>query len=66
MDQFGVHMDFLQITQVFVIKYVLKIYFSINFSDILILWTRPRFLRSAGATVQKFLSLRESLAWTAG
>jgi hypothetical protein len=48
MDQFRVHMDFLQIKQVFVIKYVLKIYFSINFSDFLILWTRPQFLESAG------------------
>jgi hypothetical protein len=37
MEQFGVHMDFLQIKQVFVIKYVLKIYFPINFSDFLIL-----------------------------
>jgi hypothetical protein len=37
MDQFGVHIDFLKIKQVFVIKYVLKIYFSINFSDFLIL-----------------------------
>jgi hypothetical protein len=44
MDQFGVHMNFLQIKQVYAIKYVLKIYFSINFSDFLILWTGPRIL----------------------
>jgi hypothetical protein len=36
MDQFGVHMNFLQIKQVFfAINLILKIYFQINFSDFL-------------------------------
>jgi hypothetical protein len=48
MDQFGVHMKFLQIKQVSTIKYILKIYFSINFSDFLILWTRPQIPESTG------------------
>jgi hypothetical protein len=52
MDQFGGHMNFLQIKLVFVIKYVLKIYFSINFSDFLILWTGPRFLERSGGLAQ--------------
>jgi hypothetical protein len=66
MDQFGVHMDFLQIKQVFVIKYVLKIYFSISFSDILILWTRPRMLRRPGAISQDVLRLSYGQTGTAG
>jgi hypothetical protein len=44
MDQFGVHMNFLQIKQVSAVKYILNIYFSINFSDFLILWIGPHFL----------------------
>ena len=55
MDQIGVHMDFLQIKQVSGIKYALKIYFPINFSDFLILWTAPQIQRSAGAVMQESL-----------
>jgi hypothetical protein len=44
MDQFGVHMNFLQIKQVSAIKYVLKIYFPINFSGFSDLGAEPRFL----------------------
>jgi hypothetical protein len=44
MDQFEVHMDFLPIKQISAIKYVLKIYFPINFSGFSDLGTGPRFL----------------------
>jgi hypothetical protein len=36
MDQFGVHMNFLQIKQVLVIIFVLKIHFSFIFSGFII------------------------------
>jgi hypothetical protein len=52
MDQFGVHMNFLQIKQVSAIKYILKIYFSINFSNFLILWTGRQILERQGALAQ--------------
>jgi hypothetical protein len=58
MDQFEVHMRFLQIKQVSAFKYVLKIYFSINFSDFLILWTGPRFLESAGVSGVNFTKIQ--------
>jgi hypothetical protein len=66
MDQFGVYMNFLQIKQVSAIKYVLKIYFSINFSDFLILWTGPRFLQRLGALAQMHPRHRKPTRWTAG
>jgi hypothetical protein len=66
MDQFGVHMHFLQIKQVLTFIYTLKIYFYFILSDFRVLWTGAQIQRSTGATVQIFLRLRESLAWTSG
>jgi hypothetical protein len=57
MDQFGVHMNFLQIKQVSVINLILKIYFEFNFPSFPALWTGPQIMESAGATVQIFLRL---------
>ena len=66
MDQIGIHMDFLQIKQVSGIKYALKIYFPINFSDFSVHWTRRLFLESIGILAQKFHRLRERPGWTTG
>jgi hypothetical protein len=49
MDQFGLNMTFLGIKQVYVIIFVLKIIFSINFYDFPIHWTAPQLNRNAGA-----------------
>jgi hypothetical protein len=51
MDQFGVHMHFLQIKQVLTFIYTLKIYFYFIFSGFSVLWTGPQIQRSAGASV---------------
>jgi hypothetical protein len=66
MDQFGVHMNFLQFKQVSSNYLCIKNLFLILISDFNTLWMGPQIQRSTGATVQIFLRLRESLAWTAG
>jgi hypothetical protein len=53
MDQFGVHMNFLQIKQVSAINLIPKIYFLILFPWFSNLWTGPHFLKSTGACSQK-------------
>ena len=57
MVQFGVHMDFLQIKQVLVIIFVLKMHFWFIFSVFRVLWTGPKIPKSAGAFVKEFLRL---------
>jgi hypothetical protein len=52
MDQFGVHMNFLQIKQVLVIIFVFKIHFWIIFSGFIIPWSGPQIPESAGALAQ--------------
>jgi hypothetical protein len=49
MVQFGGHVDFLQIKQVLVIVFVLKIYFPIQLFNFRLYWTGPQFSESAGA-----------------
>jgi hypothetical protein len=44
MDQLGVHMDFLQIKQVYAINLIPKTYFLILFPWFSNLWTKPHFL----------------------
>ena len=66
MDQFGVHMDSLQIKQVSVINLILKIYFYISFSGFSDLGTGPQIPESAGACVQEFLRLSALFLWTVG
>jgi hypothetical protein len=50
MVQFGSSMNFLQLKQVSVIKFVLKIYFQISFSILSDLGTGPQILGSAGVS----------------
>jgi hypothetical protein len=45
MDQFGVHMNFLQIKQVLTFIYTLKIYFYFIFSGFWVFWTMQGFWR---------------------
>jgi hypothetical protein len=52
MDQFGIHMHFLWITQVLGLFLLIKIYFLIYFISFPTVWTRPQIMESAGATVQ--------------
>jgi hypothetical protein len=49
MDQFGIHMTFLGIKQVYVIIFLFKIVFSINFQDFPIRWTAPQLSKKAEA-----------------
>jgi hypothetical protein len=48
MDQFGVHMNFLQIKQVLTFIYTFKIYFYFIFSGFRVFWTGPQYLENAG------------------
>jgi hypothetical protein len=54
MDQFGVHMNFLQFKQVSTIKYMLEIYFKLVSMIFLILWTAPHLQKSAGTSLKEF------------
>jgi hypothetical protein len=66
MDQFGVHMDFLQIKQVLTFIYALKIDFCDYFPIFPTLWIGPQISRCAGANVKEFPRLIALLLWTAG
>jgi hypothetical protein len=48
MDQFGVHMNFLQIKQVLVIIFVLKIYFPIQLFNFRLYCTGPQLQATPG------------------
>ena len=58
MDQFGVHMDFLQIKQVLIFIYALRINFCMYLPILYVLWTGPRIPESAGVITEEFLRLR--------
>ena len=66
MDQFGSSMNFLQLEQVSVIKFVLKIYFQISFSILSDLGTGPQILGSAWVSWENILDSVRSTGWTAG
>jgi hypothetical protein len=59
MDQFGVHMNFLQIKQVLTFIYTLKINFCDYFPIFSVLWIGRQILENTGVLVQIVPRLRQ-------
>jgi hypothetical protein len=66
MDQFGVHMHFLQIKQVLTFIYTLKIYFYFILSDFRVFWTGRSKLENRRGPGVRIPRHREQLQRTTG
>jgi hypothetical protein len=66
MDQFRVHMYFLQIKQLLTFIYTLKIYFYFIFFGFRVFWTRHQIPQRTGASSQKPHRLSFPPKWTTG
>jgi hypothetical protein len=66
MDQFGVHMNFLQIKQVSVINLILKIYFKISFYGFLISGLGLIFWKTQGSQRKTTQDTDAAPRWMAG